>query len=85
MDIDKLRALVKEEVQNALVEHGMMGMDLTRFRREVGTKLGRDLNEGEAYDETWIAWHDLIKEGGQHPDAGLVDVYVEYAVKLLGD
>jgi hypothetical protein len=88
MDEKSLRKLIGKEVDDVLDEQIRMDAH-PKFRRLVSQKLGRILNEGECFDETWSAWNDMLVEAaGEEPEDELVDHYVTEAatsIKLLTD
>lgn len=64
MDANKLRALVREEVERTLDEELKIDSHL-KFRRLVEHRVGHELGE-DSYDMTFQAWSDVVQESGEH-------------------
>lgn len=82
MNKDQLRALIKEEIDNVLAEEASAN-DHASFRKRVSKKLKRSFKEGESYDETWVAWQNVLAETAGERDVDVVEYYAnEVAAKL---
>jgi hypothetical protein len=82
MNLDKLRELVREEVEKAIDEDDKV-FDYVGFRRQVGRSLGRKLVEGEFNAETFFAWRELLIESRGDIDSEHVEFYVGEAINNI--
>ena len=83
MNENQLRRLVREEITKVF-DADVIVDDHVKFRRLVERHLGRRLQEGESYDETYGAWQSILTEAGDTSlDPKLIEYYVTEAVSSI--